>query len=82
MRSAGHVLDTPDLERSFKNAWRFTLRFQVLASVINGRVSQFPNLFNFVKSEKVGNIWTATDVNNCLLFWLEELLSHPERLLS
>jgi hypothetical protein len=34
MRSAGHVFDTPDLERDSKNAWRFTLRLRVLAAVI------------------------------------------------
>ena len=64
MRSAGHVFDTPDLERSSKNAWRFTLRLQVLASVIQTVWSHNFLIYLTWLNRKVGNIWNAADVNN------------------
>lgn len=75
MRSAGHVFDTPDLERSSKNAWRFTLRLQVLASVIQTVWSHSFLIYLAWFNRKVGNIWTAADINNSLLFCSEELIT-------
>ena len=75
MRSAGHVFDTPDLERSSKNAWWFTLRLQVLAFVIQTVWSYSFLIYLTWLNRKVGNIWTAADVNNSLLFCLEELIT-------
>jgi hypothetical protein len=79
MWSAGHMFGTPDLERSSKNPWRFTLRLQVLASVIQTAWSHSFLSYLTWLNRKVGNIWTAADVNNsllvCLFVCLEELIT-------
>jgi len=75
MRSADHVFDTPDLERSSKNSSRFTLRPQVLASVIQTVWSNNFLIYLTWLNRKVGNIWTAAYANNSLLCCLEDMIT-------